>query len=287
MQDPSAFVPTISKAVAEARSKALTGARLRAILKSAHPEFEPQEYAKNLRAFVREFVPDVIEKGRAGADVVYGSSSPESDTDEQMALFELASKTRLPHAPLESLLIDQRVWKTFASPQSPWRLLLDPQTGSVRVIRPSEAAPAGSNWVEVPPCPAETLLQIAKDFVASVPETVRVVLINTLQEKKWWLPFFDVLQAVGLRTKWIAYRRRRIVAEFERMVTTIIRETVSSQPGDRPQIRAQKEQESTSPPSQSIARSLAMGAVARMTEAELRSLNLPLGHIIDSLNIRS
>jgi hypothetical protein len=258
------------------------------VLKSAHPDFSAAAYsAKNLRAFIRQNVPNLVERGRAGADVVYGlSGSSETEPVEQLALFERVPRP-ISHAPLDSLLTDPRVWKTFASPQSPWRLFLNRSTGLVKVIAPSDLTPPENDWSQIPPCPAETLLEVGRDFIATVPESFRAVLEGTLQEKKWWLPFFDVLQGIGLKTKWIAYRRRRIVAEFERTITALIRDFATLPPGDVPH----KEIPIDHPPVQPWAghaniRKLAIEAVTRMTEAELRSLNLPLGYVIDALNLR-
>jgi len=287
MEDSSVIAATISKSVAGSKTKTLTGAQLRFILKTAHADFVPLNYsARNLRAFIRQFVPDVVERGRAGADVVYGGKEPEQEPApvEQISLFDRGASS-LPRTPLDSLLTDPRVWKTFASPQSPWRLFLNLRSGVVKVINPTEAAPDVSPWVLIPPCPAEVLLQIARDFVATVPETFQPLLARTFEDKKWWLPFFEVLQALGLRPKWIPFRRRRIVVEFERIITTLMRE---SPDGAQKELPRERQLPTPAAPAAGLetTRKLAIEAVGRMTEGELRSLNLPLGYVLDALNLR-
>jgi hypothetical protein len=288
MQDYSPVAATISKAVAESRTRTLTGSKLRLLVSSAHPEFNALNYsARNLRDFVRKFVPEVVEKGRAGADPVYGLLESIQSPVEQITLFDSTPKLQS-HTPLDSLLTDPRVWKTFASPQSPWRLFWDRQTGLIRVVDPAKSDPVGPDWIQIPPCSADVLLQIGRDFAATVPEVFRSLLISAFQEKKWWLPFFDTLQAIGLRSKWVIYRRRRIIAEFERVITDLVREhPQSTTRADHP-VRAEGQEDrrgiSLPPGGAELTKKVAIAALSRMTDAELRALNLPLGYVLDALN---
>ena len=92
--------------------------------------------------------------------------------------------------------------------------------------------------------------------------------------------------SLGLKSKWIEFRRRRIREEFQRLVgetgisLPVPEHTVSPVSAlAEPDVRTRLD----SIPS---VRQIVSEVVQRMTEPELRALNLPLGYVIDSLRAR-
>jgi hypothetical protein len=287
MEDQKAVANTILRTISESRTKTLTGGKIRDAIKASYPSFQPEDYgARNLRDFIRMFVPAVKEESRAGMDVVYAIQDlvPEIPTPTP-------DETRDQGAPIAPFLVprsylvgNQKVWKTFASPGSPWRLFFQPDTGVVRSAAPNDVP--DSSWVRVPSCSPEAFLQIARSFIDTVPEPYRPVLTQTLTERKWWLPFYDVLRNIGLKTSWITFRRERLIEEFERTLSAQVGDwrARSAVPLETHHIPQGSDKAPLSRAGDTLLRRLAVDAIARMSEAELRGLNIPLGYIVDSLS---
>lgn len=141
-------------------------------------------------------------------------------------------------------------------------------------------------WREIQRISPEALLQIGKDFTADLDDIQKSVLVPTFQELKWWFPFFDRLQSLGLKYKWVEFRRKRIREEFRKRI-----EELGTLPLPQPQELAlafvpQPTAVSTQTQSELSIRKIAADVVQRMTESELRGLNLPLGYVVDSLTTR-
>ena len=279
MMENTSLVSYISRLVSEAQPKPITGGQLAARVKVNFPDVNFSQFGcKNLRDFIKKQIPEVSERGQVGMDVLYGVRV------QQAEMFEVASSEPTPasdlRAPLGQLLTNPRIWKTFASPESPYRLFIS-SSGTIRVIRPGESPDTAGH--EVPPISAETLLAIAKDFVSGLPQTQQEILLRTMTELKWWVPYFELISTLGLRMRWVSFRRRRIVEEFERAlskVTSQLTPTVLS-------VQPQEPNLGSIAPSQSDSniRRVAAFAVQRMSDAELRALNLPLGHVLDALMV--
>ncbi len=160
--------------------------------------------------------------------------------------------------------------------------MFQPETGTVKTIAPTEST--DPSWIEVPHCSAEALLKIAHAFVDTAPEPFRPVLTQTLTEKKWWLPLLEVLRNVGLKTSWFKFRRGRITDEFDRSISHLLaarHEMPTQEP--HPTQTGIEDKPVTQASGESLLRRLAVNAIERMSEAELRTLNIPLGYIVDSL----
>ena len=287
----------LREAIAKNPTRSLTGHQLKMFVTAQHPDFNAGMYScKNLREFIKRFVPDLLELGNAGMDVRYGLERPalppassvsetvpvtaigvNSTVDDAQASAKAATH---PSAPLHILLSNPRVWKTFASPTSPYRILLHDSTGQMRVLGTFDQAP-GPDWKVVSPISGETLLAIAKEFVAGLPPDQQEPLTATLDAPKWWLPFFEVLQTIGLKTRWIMFRRRRIAEEFERAVSHT--PVAGKTDGVTPALGPYGEPQQPEPPLLSVPKRVTLSAVQKMTDAELRLLHLPLGYILDAL----
>lgn len=266
------------------------GSELSVLLRASIPDFDPIKFnCRNLRDFIRKHASnEIMEISKAGMDIIYGLRS----VGQQQPLFETPTGvdgTPKPHntrAPLGQLLANPRIWKTFASPETPFRLFLAPSTGLIRTLRPGYSP--DTTWLEIPRISAEKLLQIAKDYVAELPDAQRQPFYSILEQPKWWLPFFDLTRALGLKMRWVSFRRRRIAEEFERSLPTIPTVPTLPQPtegGDESTNRLVVVRTTGAPAESSIKR-IAAEVVQRMTESELRSLNLPLGYVIDAMTTR-
>jgi len=262
----------------------LKGSELSILAKTSAPDFAPVKFGcRNLREFIRRYAADEItELGRAGMDVVYAIRIA-----EQQPLFESVVESAKPaesRGPLGQLRTNPRIWKTFASPSSPFRLFLVPGDGTIRVLRPGYSP--DPTWLEVPRISADRLLQIAKDFIAELPESQQASLLSLLDKPSWWLEFYDWVRTLGLKTRWILFRRRRIAEEFERSVPALpVVATAAPQPVPPSEITFSVQ--SLAPAgAQSEMKRIAAEVVHRMTDSELRALNLPLGYVMDVLTTR-
>jgi hypothetical protein len=274
--DQSSVVSFIIRLINEAHPSPIAGGQLSARVKAFFPEFYPSQFScRNLREFIRNHVPEVVEVGRAGMDVIYGPRA------QQGELFTAPTTESRPAAdrsgPLGQLLTNPRIWKTFTSPETPYRLYLV-SPGLVRVLRPEETP--DTSWERIPPVSADALLRIAKDFISELPGSQQELLIRTLDQPRWWFPYFDLLGTLGLKMRWVFYRRRRITEEFERALAAVsprlqAPEATQTPAGPRPVSRETEAQHSL--------RHIAASAIQRMTDSELRALNLPLGYVLDAL----
>jgi len=253
----------------------LKGSELAVLIKTAYPDFSPESFGcRNLREFIHRNADEIVEFSRAGMDIVYRLRTTQERLNSQTATADESDSV------VDQLTQNLFVWKTFATPDSVFRLYLDPQAGVIHNLH-SNARPA-QGWREIPRISAEVLLQIGKDFTSDLPEVQKSALAPLLQAPKWWVPFYDCLQTLGLRSKWIEFRRRRIRDEFQRIVRGIEAPSPTEQSAmARPLVSEPTRAEAGSP-----IRKVAADVVQRMTESELRALNLPLGYVMDSLTAR-
>ena len=264
-------------------SRPLKGSELSILAKTSSPDFAPLRFGcRNLRDFIRKHASDEItEVDKAGMDVVYAIRSAEQQTLFESPVSE-SVKPAESRGPLGQLLTNPRIWKTFASPESPFRIFLVPGDGTIRVLRPGFSPDA--SWLEIPRISAEKLLQIAKDFISELPESQRASLLSLLDKPSWWMAYFDLVRTLGLKTRWVLFRRRRIAEEFERAVPALPTVAAPAQPATANQTTPT--QSLTPAGGDSPMKKIAADVVQRMTDSELRALNLPLGYVVDVMTAR-
>jgi hypothetical protein len=282
MAEISVVVDFLVRTLQQVSPRPLRGSELAVFLSAAHPEFSAEALGyRNLRDFIRKRASEIVEVGRAGMDFQYSLKGTQLTLEVEGA--SGTSGGRIADQALVQLMKDSRAWKTFTSPDSPFRLYLTDQ-GIVRSMH-SNSRPL-PEWREIQRISPEALLQIGKDFTVDLDEIQKSVLIPTFQDPKWWFPFFDRLQSLGLKYKWVEFRRKRIREEFKRRI-----EDIGILPVQQPQESAlalvpQPTEAATQTQSELSIRKIAADVVQRMTESELRSLNLPLGYVVDSLTTR-
>ena len=278
MTESAVVVDFLVRTLQQVDPRPLKGSELAVLVKTAHPEFSPEALGyRTLREFIRKHASDIVEFGRAGMDVQYSLRATLAKLEVKSASGGLAD-----HA-LDQLMKDSRAWKTFTSPDSPFRLYLTDQ-GIVRSMH-SNSRPL-PEWREIQRISPETLLQIGKDFTADLDEIQKSVLVPTFQEPKWWFPFFDRLQSLGLKYKWIEFRRKRIRDEFQSRVEEIGTLRLPQPQESALAVIPEPTEAATKTQSEFSIRKIAADVVQRMTESELRGLNLPLGYVVDSLTTR-
>jgi len=296
METSDQIASHIVSLIDSSKNREATGAQLSALLRHKFSDFSPPLHGcANLRDFIRRFVPDAIETGRAGADIIYGIRG--SKETAQPSAQEPGPRIPVPGSSAfranikPEIQVDLRVWKTFASPASQFRLYGNAESGILCVVPPG-GAPLEAPWVHIPSCPPETHRQIAEEFVKMLPEeSHRVALTQTFgYPSSWWTAYYSVIQQLGLTSVWNPYRRRRILRELEssleqRGVSTAHIEAASvshrragGAVSDRPSVVAAAQD--------SLLRSLAIDVVRNMATAELRALWVPLGCVVDALALK-
>lgn len=281
MTDATSVSNFLVRSLQQIDPRPLKGSELSVLVKTAFPDFSAESFgSRTLRDFIRKHATEIVEFSRAGMDVIYRLRA----TQERLQAESAAAQDS--NSPLEQLTTNPRVWKTFATPDSPFRLFLIPETGSLRVLHPN-AKPI-SHWREIPKISARVLLQIGMDFAADLPEVQKAVLVPLLEDPQWWIPYFERLQSLGLKSKWIAFRRRRIRDEFQRIIGADATSETSAVPHISPALPVLPlaAELATRTQSDLDIRRIAADVVQRMTESELRALTLPLGYVMDSLTTR-
>jgi len=287
MTDVPVVVDFLVRTLQQVSPRPLRGSELSVLVKAAHPEFSAEALGyRTLRDFIRKQASEIVEVGRAGMDVQYSLKATQLKLEIEGAS---SASSDVADRALDQLMKDTRAWKTFTSPESPFRLYLTDQ-GIVRSMH-SNSKPL-PEWREIQRISPETLLQVGKDFTANLDEIQKSVLVPTFQEPKWWFPFFDRLQSLGLKYKWVEFRRQRIRDEFKRRIGEIGTQALP-QPQEvaltlvsQPTAGSSSSAASAQTKSELSIRKIAADVVQRMTESELRGLNLPLGYVVDSLTTR-
>jgi hypothetical protein len=300
MESASTIASHVIQLLEKSETKRLAGSQLRTLLNFEFPGFKPEIYGcGNLRQFITKNVSLVGELGRAGADVVYGlkpqeqtNVAPAANVNAPTTATEIQAPAETPAREVTSeaqVFLDPSVWKTFASPRAPYKLFGNPQTGDLRVVPPGEATPT-SPWLRIPPCPEASHLQIAKDFISTLPEeSHRRWLADELDKPRWWDAYFLKAQQLDLLTAWGAFRRQRLTREFESTLKNLgipfvqYRESLPHRQLAARPFRAGLQAAPTNSETSKLRR-LAVGAVQQMSTTELRALMLPLGYIADGLN---
>jgi hypothetical protein len=142
-------------------------------------------------------------------------------------------------------------------------------------------------WVRIPPCQSETHLQIAKDFIAQLPdEASKDPLSRVLQTKAWWIPFWATARELRLDQRWLAFKDERLIRELEHAVSehgiTIQKELSLREVATQP-ISSKSKPNLLYPPTQEELRKAILKAIAEMPFSELRTIKLPIGDVIDAI----
>ncbi len=278
--DVTNVVEQILGLLRESPNQSLLGSTLSGKLRARLPDFKAIDYGqRNLREFLRMQVPQVYEASRQGLDFIYTLSPvPVAPSIEPAAGIDLVQANVL-----GALRLDDAVWKTYVSPNSPYRLFINDTSSEFRVVGLREEAPQ-SPWKQVPPCPTARHRRIAEEFAAgqAVPE-LRAKLEQTLIEKVWWIPYFEETRRLGIEKQWLDYRRAGLFAELRKTLSILgVAPEKLEQLKRTPERRTFKEKTRTKVETSELRRA-ALEIVARVPDAELRELRFRLGDVLDAL----
>jgi len=283
MLDATVIAADLSRLVQNSPQQKILGSALAVLLKRGYPDFRPEDYGcRNLREFVRRYVREVFEGGRKGSDVLYSAALLPTMAEEPARAQEF---TKISEAPsfIRRSHVDPAVWKTFASPNAPYRIYANRETGELRVLQAQRIAPEGP-WVQVSSCPAETHLQIAKEFLSGLAdEPAKAQLTKILDLDSWWDHFFFSARNFGVEKQWSAFRRRRLRDELVKQLQTLgvpltasVRPAVPEPPTGVIELQTAEENDSR-------LRAITSGIIRRMPVSDLREIWLPLGYVLDEL----
>src|ERR1039457_1716985 len=124
----------IIQLVREAPNGTMLGVRLGASLRIYFPTFNAYAYrCRNLRHFIRTYVPAVSEKGRSGADVLYAIADVEAQN--AFPFVPQDSPAREPSEPeYVRLPTSTYNWKAYSNPAHPFVVAANRQTGTLQVF---------------------------------------------------------------------------------------------------------------------------------------------------------
>jgi len=268
---------------AEAPNKTISGGRLSELLKHSFPDYKLADYGtKNLRAFIRDYLPGKLkEVGKVGTDIVYGL--PEAVIPQAPILKQASGSTRN---------ITQEVLRVFRSPNAPFELHANSETGVIRVVE--RGGSIQEPWVRIKPASAETLHQIAKNFAAQLPEECCEPAMRLLDANPhaWWPRFSIYLQETNLFKPWMVFKgeQLRTILETELRTLGVAQSSVSAtvpdaESGPKMSLRRADSDESLSFPTD--LRSAIIRVVQNLPLSELRGLKLPVGDLFDALTHRN
>lgn len=237
-------------------------------------ELKIHGYAPAIHGKLREFidmnVPSVVRVAHAGKDWIYGLKPPEPAVDG------MAAGTARPRH-RDTPVLETTVWKTFASPNTPFRLYGNQETGELRVIPPNLAAPDGAGWKVIQSCSAQQHMQIAEAWVETIADAkIRSFLETTLRAGSG--PdslFFETVKKFGLLSQWNKFRTQRIVTVFQTTLDQLGIPVKDAEPvaatttSTNDAAHAPKSAPSGNPPSKPNgrnARDVALAALQRMSE---------------------
>ncbi len=289
----------VEKTKERGAGRGLLGSAAGNVARNVDPTFHPQQYGvRTLREFVEKFVPDLKIVGLSGPDPIYGL------VDWQAGLESATPE-------------DFDAWRVWVSPSSPFCLAVSKANGAVRPLDRSQEPPDGS--VRIMPAGIHVHRTIAEDFLKELggeaPPQLQAVLHSP--QPDWWRAWESVLRQMrgsDAFRRWLKHRHDGLLAalrgelEAASVSPIAINQALESVVATHRSKRAAAAQSpvgtgSVQPavtkalPRASLTSNvvnsdvrlsrLVQAIVARMTDEDLRRLNLPLGLVLDALRDRS
>lgn len=292
MPNESEIASKIVEILSAAPGQKLPGTELATTLKSTCG-FSSAVHGK-LRDFVDAYAPSVVRVGQTGKDWIYQlkSAAASSTLSTQGADHP---PTPAPSGTRQARTLETGVWKAFASPNSPFKLVANEETGELRDLPPGSPLPGGP-WKQVPPCSVEKHLEIAAAWVQTLPDPkTRAFLETALKNGSGPASiFYETVKKLALAPQWNRFRTQRILAVFEEALQTMRIPWRQAAPGDRQAGVATVTRTGRTPYAAGSGprftpqrpREIAVAALERMSDAEIRNLPIPLGYVLDILEIR-
>lgn len=264
--DKTEVVSYIQTAIAA--DSGIAGAELTKRLRERWPEWSPLAMgSKTLRSFITDNLPGIGVVGQRGLDPVYGVTSSSS---------------------VESR--NENLWRIWASPSSPCALVISPQDGRMGVVERKELPPEG--WLKLSAPTVEAHQQIARDFLDHQFQGASSDLEPLIASgTHWWQQWMKEIKKRGLSASWGQFRFHRLLALFSAELVSrgvngdvegpAIIQLRGSMQVDTSASQISEPQMGSSSLSQ--LRQIAIGAIEKMSEEQLRQLKVPLGSVLDAL----
>jgi hypothetical protein len=274
----SASVQEISNAIKDivAAAGQVPGSRLSTALKGRSISLTPAEFGmRSLREFVTTHVPGVVVVGRSGMDVLYGLAGSEPPPG--------------PSSPTS----EPDFWRVWVSPNSPFALMVNRSGADIEAVRRGESPALGRVVLEPPGIDVHR--SIAGKFLETVPESLTGRLVAALEKSHdgWWQTWHRELQGSAQLGAWNTFRRS---AFEDRLREQLSAAAMSDRAIDLVLVTIRDRHLAAAPPKRRASlgvdfsnadvdalRRVVLGAVQRMSGAELRDLRLPLGVVLDVL----
>ena len=282
--DTTVIGADIARLIQNSPSRNLPGSALAVLLKQGYPDFRAESFGcRNLREFIRKYAKDVIEAGRNGADIRYGVSPKPGAGEGGIQRRDFAAESTLA-SPVRKIPVETAVWKTFVSPSAPYRIFANRETGAFQVLQFGEPAP-DSPWVQIPSCPPETHVQIAKEFIDGIEEAAaKDQLTKILGLDSWWNHFYFSARNFGVERQWSAFRRRRLREELDQVLKRLeVSPSLTHKPQAGSEVPAPHVSTEGIGEQESALRRVAMAVIRRLPDSDLREVWLPLGQVLDEI----
>jgi hypothetical protein len=281
----------IVEAVEASSNKTVLGVHLGSLLRISFPDFEPLHYqCRNLRHFIKMYVPNVAEKGRSGQDLVYtlkamATTPAQAVSDSLRQTLVVPASVRSPEfIPLPTTGYN---WKAYSNPSYPFAVTANRETGEIRIV--PENVPTQLPWVVIPKPSSEFHRQIASDFVSTLQEPTKSNLMRLLSNDKWYVQFSDATKRSDVGPLWTAFRRERLIGAFKEALRDL---GIPEKPQLARQVstlaahfapQSATAAQGASAGNEPATRELVQRVIASLPLAELRSLRLPVGDVLDAL----
>lgn len=284
LKDPTEIVNVLRSRIERAGPrKGLIGAQAGICIREVDRDFNPRDYGvRNVSEFLKQHASDIRVISMSGPDLVYGLSEwTESQLEE---------------------LDDQNFdpWRAWVSPASHLSIGI---TTDGRIVRPIREGTRKGKDVVVAPAPEQVHRQLAREFLTGL-DNPSAELATTLEQAldgsspRWWRGWIEALRTRGeksLYSRWLEHRRRGLEKALEMRLAekgldadavTRAMTTVRAQRKKPPAAKGPKQQsEHSQSATPANLRDLVLRIVPDLSEGQLRELRLPLGAVLDALDI--
>ena len=285
------IVGYINKLFLDSPGRPISGSQLGLKVRETCPDFSPVAYnCINLRDLLQKNIPNLIESGRCGSDYLYTLEKRSGDSSAEVRT-ESEPESHLEQKPASLKESDEVVWRTYASPNTEFKLFANRETGELRV-HPKNNVKLNKVWVNIPPYSADQHFELAKEFVEGQITDVQAGMSLT-RAPAWWIGFYNDLKPLGLSGPWMQFRRVKILESLASSlksldipithVPTIGARPRSSGSESKSQSEFVRLNKATNESSEAKLRRVALDVVRAMSIQQLRDLPVRLGDVLDAL----
>ena len=291
--DLSEMLEDIREVFVDLHGQSRTGAQLHRIIKDAAPELDIRSVVGipagpgALTKFIDEYFGDLLERiGHKGGDVVYGIGEGVQPPGENA---------------------DPSIWKAFVSPNAVNVLCLDMEREELRVLEAGEITEQNTDGV-LSKVTSDEHRTVLDGFLTEISTEQREAIEAALAEDSSYNSLLEAMRSVGKSRQWGEHRRDAFVGFLkerlkqkdvsEESIGKLVSQFLGSQSAlhkakdEAPQLQASSGQRFSrvsgrkAPQDLDSTRALVRSAIDNMSQTELRDLRIPLGAILDALDLQ-